>query len=226
MKFDKVKRFPSLREQVCENLRRAVLEGAFSMGEQITEEKVAEYLGVSRTPVREALNTLAHEGILSPRDKRGYDLFTPTSKNMKETFVVRELIEPAAIQRVVKNATPLLPERLQEIVNKETQADRDDNIREFAIQNLEFRLTLYESCDNLYIQEILSKFDHCSFYMVLWSVRQRGDLRQFIINNQQDIIEALQRGDAQAATSAVMAYLEKGRANINELQGISWTEVQ
>ncbi len=217
VKSNKIIRAPSLKEQVCENLRRAVFEGVFPMGDHLTEEKVAEYLGVSRTPVREALNTLAFEGILSPREKRGYDLFTPTAKQMEETFRVRELLEPDAIASVVKNTDAKHIQSLREIVEAEVTAEGESNPREFSIQNLNFRQTLYEKCGNIYIQEILAKFDHFSFYVVLWSIRARSELREFNITNQQDIIQALEKRDVDLARAGVMAYLMKGRANVSGL---------
>lgn len=215
--ISKIKRTSPLKEQVCESLRQAVLQGFFGIGDHITEEKVAEFLGVSRTPVREALSTLAHEGILRPRERQGYDLFIPTAEKMEQTYQVRELLEPLAIESVVRLTNSKHLEILKSNIGTEDIANKEEYPREFSIQNLNFRLTLYEKCSNIYMQEILTKFDHYSFYLTLWTIRANRTCRKDIVANQRHIFKALKEHDIVKAKQGVLDYINMGRKYITKL---------
>lgn len=95
-----------LREQVLENIRSALLHGRFEPGDRITEEGVAEMLGVSRTPVREALGALVSQGILETRPSGGYYVPVLDEKDLDDFVDVRLLLEPFAARWAAEHAKP------------------------------------------------------------------------------------------------------------------------
>ena len=101
-KIKKIQRELSLKNQVSESLRHAILQGQFNIGNRVTEEEAAQYLGVSRTPVREALSALANDGILQERDREGYDPNIPSAEQMEDTYQILEHLEPFAMELVVR----------------------------------------------------------------------------------------------------------------------------
>src|ERR1700722_11213982 len=97
--INKVARAPLLRDQVVSGILKELQDGRFSPGDRLTEEHIATVLGVSRTPVREALGILAQRGILSRRRGSGFAVSMPSLKSLEDTFELRRLLEPYAARR-------------------------------------------------------------------------------------------------------------------------------
>jgi len=92
----------TLVEKAVEKLRVAILNGEFSTGPSITERQVSEYLGISRTPVRAALQTLSNEGLLVYEAQRGYRVRSVNHETISEAHMVRAALEALASQIVAE----------------------------------------------------------------------------------------------------------------------------
>ena len=114
MKLTKVVRREPLRQQVLASLKEALFNGRLAPGQQLTEEGVAEFLGVSRTPAREALAILFQEGILERRNTGGFTVTVPTKDKIEQIFQVRHLLEPYAARLAASHAKPKDIKRLAE----------------------------------------------------------------------------------------------------------------
>ena len=88
----------SLTELVVDRLRKAIVEGQFALGENISEDKLAEAFGVSRTPVRDALMQLQQSGLVVVRPKRGSFVFSPTLSDVEELCEYRLMLEMQALR--------------------------------------------------------------------------------------------------------------------------------
>ena len=91
-----------LTEQVVLKLRELILGGELAAGQRVTEVAISEQLGVSRTPVREALAVLAQEGLLGAAGNRGYLVQEFGSKDIEDAIEVRGLLEGAAARMVAE----------------------------------------------------------------------------------------------------------------------------
>src|SRR3569833_1259386 len=98
MKTPAIKKSATLREQVYQVVVNELKGGDFTPGERITEEGLAKRLGVSRTPIREALMQLSKQGVLRPRDGGGYIVPSPSIEELQQVIAVRTLLEPAAVR--------------------------------------------------------------------------------------------------------------------------------
>ncbi|MFT4826553.1 MAG: DNA-binding GntR family transcriptional regulator [Halioglobus sp.] len=105
MEAIKIEKPVQLRDQVYNRVKRALLEGFYQQGERVTEGSVAKHLGVSRTPVREALRMLEELGFLDSRDSGGYCVPLLNEKNIGDLIDVRLLLESRTMQLAVKNGT-------------------------------------------------------------------------------------------------------------------------
>lgn len=88
----------SLTARVTERLRRAILDAEFQLGEALSEDKLATALGVSRTPVREALTLLQQQGLIDIQPQRGSFVFLPSTNDLSELCQYRRLIEVEALR--------------------------------------------------------------------------------------------------------------------------------
>lgn len=95
-----------LRELVHERLREMLITRTLAPGDHLVEERLAAMLGVSRGPVREALQRLHHDGWITLRPRHGAFVNQPTSDQVHEFFEARELVERAAAQLAAERCTP------------------------------------------------------------------------------------------------------------------------
>jgi DNA-binding GntR family transcriptional regulator len=88
----------SLREQVLQEVRNQILQGELKSGWRIREESLAREIGVSRTPVREALHSLEREGLVTRKPGKGFSVATLSAAEAQELYPLRALLEPLALR--------------------------------------------------------------------------------------------------------------------------------
>ena len=106
-----------LRDVVFKTLREAILRGDLKPGERLMELQLAAKLGVSRTPIREAIRMLQQEGLAVTIPRRGAEVAAMTEKDMEDVLQVREALEILAVQlaseKITKEQIAELEERLK-----------------------------------------------------------------------------------------------------------------
>lgn len=132
------KKSPSVREWTYNTLKSNVLAGHFHPGERLTEEHLAKSLGVSRTPVREALHRLESEGLIRPLETRGFSIARDSREEMEDFFHIRAALEGYAIRMVCERIPEETLERLAEIIKKAECAIQAENLDEVLQHNTEF----------------------------------------------------------------------------------------
>lgn len=101
----------NLNEQVYERIRDDIVTGRIAPGERIVDLQMAELYGISRTPVRDAIQRLTQEGLIVTSGKKGYYVFKATRQDIVEIFELRLILDKAVVQKVV---TELMPNRYQQ----------------------------------------------------------------------------------------------------------------
>ena len=132
-----------VRGRVYEYLKTAILSGRLNPGEKLTEEHLAEKIGVSRTPVREALHKLESEGLIKPRKKRGFFVSGDSKEEVEELFEIRSILEGYALRVVSERISDELLERLSGFIEKAEKALRNRRIDEVFRWNTRFHDTLH-----------------------------------------------------------------------------------
>ena len=95
-----------LRDVVFKTLRQAILKGELEPGERLMEIQLAERLGVSRTPIREAIRKLELEGLVLMIPRKGAEVAQITEKNMQDVLEVRKALEELSVQLACERITP------------------------------------------------------------------------------------------------------------------------
>jgi DNA-binding GntR family transcriptional regulator len=108
---------PNLRDHIIQRIRSAILEGTYKLGGRLVESAIADQLGVSRAPVREALATLEQEGIVTKVPRRGYFVVDFSDKDVEELYSLRLLLEIEALRRVIGRASEQDLAEMQCLVN-------------------------------------------------------------------------------------------------------------
>jgi len=132
-----------VREKAYEYLKEKVLSGGFKPGARLTEEHLAEELGVSRTPVREALHKLELEGLVKPLETRGFCVPQDSLEEMEEIFDIRAIMEGFALREVCGTIDRQGVDRLNEIIQKAETALKNRKTEAVFKYNTDFHDTLY-----------------------------------------------------------------------------------
>ena len=144
----------SLADQVFEHLETDILSGKYQRGEVLTESKLSLVLGVSRTPIREALRRLEQEHIIEESGK-GAVVLGITEKDMDDIFLIRRQLESLAAGLAVEKCTDTEIEKLKEIVDlQEFYMEKGDPEKIKQMDN-SFHALIYDVCDSTIFHDVL-----------------------------------------------------------------------
>ena len=133
-----------VRERAYEHLKTSILSGRFNPGERLTEEHLAKELGISRTPIREALHKLESEGLIKPLPTRGFVASRDSKEEVEELFEIRAVLEGYALRVICGRITDPVLEQLEEAVQKAEDALRGHCLEALFQWNTRFHDTLHE----------------------------------------------------------------------------------
>ena len=129
------------QSSVTEHLRRLVLRGGFPPGTRFPQSEIAAQLGVSTTPVREALRQLVTEGLLDGDPRRGVTIHQVTPEELRDLYDMRMVLEPLAMAAAISNVTESQAAQLQGLVDR---MDREADATRWAELNTAFHKLLAE----------------------------------------------------------------------------------
>ena len=196
-----------LREQVYEAILSQLRGGRYAPGERVTEERIAGDLGVSRTPVREAMGQLNRHGLLLSRKSGGYMVPSPTIKEMEEIICVRRLVEPHAVALAAQEYDDEHIKCIDKAIVQEVQSLNVVAPDAFAIGNLNFRSALFDQISNSYLISIVAQFySHLEFIRIF--TLNNLDVRKNVVIKQKSIRDAIAAHDASQAYKLWEGYLD------------------
>ena len=143
-------------------MRDAIWEGRFAHGERLREEEIARALGVSRTPVREALQRLQQRGLLVIGPGRGLVVAGLARQQVLELYAMREILEGSAARFAAQHANPTEVDILYRL-QRELATAPDDAITLIKL-NRQFHQAIYEAAHNRYLTQAL---DTCTNLLAL-----------------------------------------------------------
>jgi DNA-binding GntR family transcriptional regulator len=141
--------------QVHERIWSAIVDHSLPPETRLVESELCEIFGVGRTRVRQVLQRLAHERVVTLMRNRGAMVSKPSVREAREVFAARRLIETSIVETVIKSAARKDIKRLQEHVAREQEAWRGNDRRAILKLSGEFHLLLAEAADNNILLEVL-----------------------------------------------------------------------
>lgn len=214
-----VERSPGLVEQVYEALRAQLRGGELEVGQPLQELQLAERLGVSRTPVREAMARLASEGLLAT-ERRSYTVPALTRRDIDDIYELRFLLEPAALRRIA----PLTADRavrasIDAALADAASAHRDGDSAGFRDANVRYRAAWLALVPNPRLVRTIELYaDHMQHIRAL-TLGDAG-VRAIVLRGLQRITAALAAGDGDAAAAALHAHLTEARRAFLQATGL------
>ena len=132
-----------VRQRAYEHLKSAILSGRLDPGKRLAEEHLAKELGVSRTPVREALHKLELEGLIKPLETRGFVVSKDSREEIEELFDMRAILEGYGLRVISEKVSENLLKQLNRLIENAEDALRRKQLREVFKWNTQFHDTLH-----------------------------------------------------------------------------------
>jgi len=214
-----VERTLGLGEQVYNALRAQLREGAIRPGEALQEVPLAEQLGVSRTPVREAMARLASEGLLAA-DQRSFTVPALTLKDVDDIYEVRFLVEPAALRRIAPIAAdPVARRPIENALADACAAHRAGDGEAFREFNVRYRAAWLALLPNARLVRVVEQYaDHLQHLRTL--TLDDAGVRTVVLRGLKRITTALASGDGDAAAAAMHEHLQQAHRAFIEATGL------
>ncbi|MET9658113.1 GntR family transcriptional regulator [Streptomyces sp. NPDC006510] len=209
----KLERPGPLRERVYEALLELITTRALRPGQHLVESELAGHLGVSRQPVREALQRLNTEGWVDLRPAQGAFVHEPTEEEADQLLSVRTLLEAEAARLAAANSPATGIAALEELCAKGEQAVADDDVDLAVATNAAFHAKVMELAGNVVLAELAGQVDRRVRWYYTPVARQRGT--QSWIEHR-SLIAAISSRDEQRATEIMRAHTEHTRETYHQ----------
>ncbi|HEY8417620.1 MAG TPA: GntR family transcriptional regulator [Limnochordales bacterium] len=198
---------PPLYEQVYQSLRRALLQGRFEPGARLTESRLAEELGVSRTPIREALRQLQHDGLLVADEQGRISVPAPDLQDIVELYECRMALETLAARRAALHADEAALAAMDGALQEADRALAAGDPVEALAHNTTFHDWLARAGGNRRLADLLAEVRTHIVY-VRAMVIQGSAMATEVRREHREILDCLRRRDPEAAADAVRRHLE------------------
>ncbi len=217
MKETKDTDYMPLREVVYITLRRQILRGDLKPGERLMEIALAQKLGVSRTPIREAIRKLENEGLVTIAPRRGAQVAKITLQELNDVLEVREALEILAIRKACELVTEEDLIRIrdaQEAFVKLTQNPETD-INTLGDADEHFHDMIYETTRNRRLMQMIDNLRE-QMYRFRIELLKKQSVREKLVGEHNEMIAALEAHDEQRCMDTVQIHINNQRSTITE----------
>lgn len=216
---------PNLSETLASSLREMIVVGKLTPGTRINEVHLCASLGVSRTPLREALMRLVAEGAVVSKSRFGFYVSELTLAEFEQTYSIRQLLDPEALRLA---GLPTNKQLARLLAMNEKLSQTSDPAAIIARDNA-WHLELVSSCPNRILIGLIEQFIDRGRRYELALMRERRNVER-TLRDHDDILMALQHCDLKSACDALRVNMESGKGPIaawlKELQPTQPEKVQ
>ena len=210
-----------LTQAVVERIKGAIESGALRAGSAIGQQELADQLGVSRQPIRQALPLLIAEGWIQSLPNRRLLVRELEATEIDEIFAVRRLLEPVALAASIAHATPAMLRRMNFALQEYEEADRP---AELESADVAFHEALYSCCDNSTLLRLIEQLRRS--LKRVYELKPAGSaLRKAAVAEHRKLAALCERGDARAASAALAAHLDAAQAAIRKSRSAATAKV-
>lgn len=195
------------REKAYAYLKGTVLTDPEMQGEFLSEQEIADRIGVSRTPIREALLLLAAEDLVEMVPRRGARVSRLTGRQITELMELRGMVERYAAEQVIKaDRVPL--EELGELLERQRGLSGPDDAKEFIAIDHRFHATIVQAVGNGLLDRHYDGLRSRQVRAGVVALYNQSGLQKSVIDEHKVILDALAAGDADAVGAAIDSHLE------------------
>lgn len=190
-----------LTDLVIERIRDAIVQGDFKLGELVSEAQIAQRLGTSKTPVREALVRLKMEGLVEVHPQQGTEVFTLSDAQVGQLCNFRTMIESAALREAAATQRPRLLRELERLLAQFAVAEDAGDLSALARIDMEFHYQFLACCENVYLRAAYERIRY-----QLLALRHRSPIDRSV-ENHRVLYDAIASGDIDKACSLLKEHV-------------------
>ena len=205
--------YQPLRDLVYDTLRQSILKGELVPGERLIEEDLADQLGVSRTPVREAVHRLQQEGLVYTVPRKGAHVADISENNVHDVLEVRKALEELAVTLATERITPQEKIRLREAEQAFERASKGGDLREIADCDEKFHDVIYHATKNEKLEMLLNNLRE-QMYRFRFEYIKDEKARSRLCAEHHEIAEAVMRGYTEVGTHAIALHIDNQKQTI------------
>ncbi len=196
-----------LRDVVFQTLRTAILRGDLKPGERLMELQLAAQLGVSRTPIREAIRMLEQEGLAIMIPRKGAEVAQMTEKDVDDVLQIRCALEELAARLSCHNMTSADLRKLALARDRFNEMTKMENIQDIATADMNFHDIIYESSENPKLQNLMITLREQVYRYRVEYLKDPSVYPSLIVEHEQ-LYEAIQRQDEEDAAEIIRRHLQ------------------
>ena len=195
-----------LRDVVFQTLREAILKGDLRPGERLMELQLAAKLGVSRTPIREAIRMLEQEWLSVTIPRKGAEVARMTEKDMEDVLQIREALDDLAVQVACDKITQEQLERLMATMKNFELAVQAGDLSKIVAYDVEFHDVIYEATDNPKLVILLSNLREQIYRYRVEYLKEKENYPMLIVEHE-EIVQALKQKNKERVADAMRNHI-------------------
>ena len=197
-----------LRDVVFNTLRQAILKGELKPGERLMEIALADKLGVSRTPIREALRKLELEGLVLMIPRRGAQV-----ADLNDVLEVRIALENLAIEKACKRMTDEQIGKLWLTAKEFERTTNEGNLVKLAEADVAFHDVIYQAADNVTLNQVQNNLRE-QIYRYRVEYLKDEEMRKQLVKEHEELYQAVKERDVKKAQEISFRHIENQRTGI------------
>jgi len=205
-----IERPESLTESVIKRLRAEIVAGDFALGQPLSERQLATSLGVSKTPVREALAQLRFEGLVLVRPQRGAFVFTLSQREVVEICELRQALESSALRLSMERNQRCFCNDLEKVVMRMRAAFKDKDQKAYLAEDTNYHLCFFRSCGNTLMQQNYGMFIG-KIAALRTHLAQKPQHTELSFQEHERMLEAVAAGNVEGALRTLDVHIARTR---------------
>lgn len=205
-----------LRDVVFNTLRQAILRGELKPGERLMEIQLANKLGVSRTPIREAIRKLELEGLVLMIPRKGAEVAEITEKSLKDVLEIRRALEDLAVRLACEKITKEELKELKKAGDDFKKVLKSQDITEVAEADVRFHDVIYMATDNPKLIQLLNNFRE-QMYRFRVEYLKKDEVRPQLLAEHDEIIKYITEGNKEEAARVVTRHIENQALTVQDV---------
>ena len=208
--------FLPLRDEVFNTLREKILKGVYKPGERLMEIHLADQLGVSRTPIREAIRMLELEGLVKMVPRKGAQVAKISKEDLQDVLEVRKALDTLSVKLACERITEDEIKLLNNAEREFEKALSSKDVREIAEADVAFHDVIHSATKNGRLKSMISNLAERIYRYRFEYIKQQSDGGKTLMLEHREIMRCIESRDVESAVKATEIHIDNQEISISE----------